>query len=137
MDTIILPLTGGVLIGIASSFILLTLGRITGISGIFANSFIDFSAKAESWKYFFLLGLILGGIILKITYPEFFNYEISGSVSLIIIAGLLVGFGTRLGSGCTSGHGVCGLPRKSLRSFVATLSFMVAGIVTVYLKGLL
>ena len=137
MDNILLPLVGGILIGLASSLILFSLGRVTGISGIFASSLIDFTTKAESWKYFFLFGLILGGVILKILYPALFAFEISGSIPLIISAGLLVGFGTRLGSGCTSGHGVCGLPRKSLRSLVATLTFMGAGVITVFLKGLL
>lgn len=137
MESILMPLIGGVLIGIASSIILLYLGRITGISGIFASSFLQISKKTESWKYFFLLGLVLGGLILKLFYPSLFDYQVTGSFLLVSLAGLLVGFGTRLGSGCTSGHGVCGLPRKSLRSLVATLTFMLTGVITVYIKGLL
>lgn len=136
MESILMPLGGGVLIGISSSIILLYLGRITGISGIFASSLLQISKKTESWKYFFLLGLILGGVILKLVYPGLFDYQVTGSVLLVSLAGLLVGFGTRLGSGCTSGHGVCGLPRKSLRSLVATLTFMVTGVITVYIEGL-
>lgn len=137
MENFELPLLGGILIGVSSSIILLFLGRITGISGILASSVFDFSKGIESWKIFFIAGLIAGGVVLKITSPEFFDYEIPGSSLLVVVAGLLVGFGTRLGSGCTSGHGVCGLPRLSLRSLVATLTFMGVGILTVYVKGLL
>ena len=137
MDLIIMPLIGGVLIGLSSSVLLFGLGRIAGISGIFASSFLSHPKSTETWKYFFIIGLMLGGIIMKVILPELFKYHFIGSIPLTIIAGLLVGFGTRLGSGCTSGHGVCGLPRKSARSLVATCTFMIVGIITVFLKGLL
>lgn len=137
MQMIINPLIGGILIGIASSIILFGLGKIAGISRIFASSFLSNIKNADKWKYFFIAGLIIGGLIMKIVAPDLFSYEFVGSVPLIIIAGLLVGFGTRLGSGCTSGHGVCGLPRKSARSFSATIIFITAGIITVFVKGLL
>ncbi len=137
MENIISPLIGGMLIGVASSFILFVLGRITGISGILAGSFLSFSKTAEAWKYSFIIGLILSGITMKVISPDSFNYEFIGSIPVTIVAGLLVGFGTRLGSGCTSGHGVCGLPRGSARSIVATLVFMGVGIITVFIKGML
>ncbi len=129
--TIIVPLLGGVFIGLSSALMMLLLGRITGISGILATSFSSFNDRNEDWRRFFIFGLFLGGIFLKQFFPSHFEFEISTSLSKIIIAGLLVGFGTRLGSGCTSGHGVCGLPRFSKRSFVATLTFMLSGVTTV------
>ena len=136
MDMIIMPLLGGILIGVASSIILFGLGKIAGISGVFATSFLSNPKHAEKWKYFFILGLLVGGVMMKMTSPELFDYNFIGSLPLTIVAGLLVGFGTRLGSGCTSGHGVCGLPRGSARSLVATCTFIIFGIITVYLKGL-
>ena len=111
-------------------------GRITGISGILGRS-LSAPKSENTWQYTFLLGLILGGVILLNLYPQFFEFEINFSYTEAIIAGLLVGFGTRLGNGCTSGHGVCGLANLSIRSLTATLNFMAAGIVTVFLKGLI
>lgn len=137
MDTILMPILGGILIGISSSILLYGLGEIAGVSGVFASSFLSTPRSSEKWKYFFISGLILGGIIMKIISPELFEYSFIGSIPLTIVAGLLVGFGTRLGSGCTSGHGVCGLPRKSARSLIATCTFMIFGVITVYLKGVI
>jgi uncharacterized membrane protein YedE/YeeE len=137
MEMITMPLVGGILIGIASSIVLFGLGKVAGVSGVFASSFLSKHKHAEKWKYFFIFGLILGGVIMKVISPELFEYEFLGSLPLTVVAGLLVGFGTRLGSGCTSGHGVCGLPRKSARSFVATCTFILFGIITVYFKGIL
>lgn len=137
MEMILPPLLGGVLIGIASSIVLFGLGKIAGVSGVFATSFLTHPKKSETWKYFFIIGLVAGGLVMKIIRPDLFNYNFVGSIPLTIVAGLLVGFGTRLGSGCTSGHGVCGLPRKSMRSFTATLVFMLFGVITVFIKGLL
>jgi uncharacterized membrane protein YedE/YeeE len=125
MDSILMPLIGGVLIGLSSSILLFGLGRIAGVSGVFASSFLSHPKSTEKWKYFFIFGLMFGGVIMKIISPELFEYNFIGSAPLTIVAGLLVGFGTRLGSGCTSGHGVCGLPRKSARSLVATCTFIV------------
>ena len=136
MQTIITPLIGGILIGLSSSILLKSLGRIAGISGIF-ESILGGYKKENSWRYFFIFGLILGGILMKIIAPEFFNYSLEASPIKVIIAGLLVGYGTRLGGGCTSGHGVCGIPRFSNRSIVGTLLFMLTGIITVYVEGLL
>ncbi|MBG07741.1 MAG: YeeE/YedE family protein [Halobacteriovoraceae bacterium] len=110
------------------------LGKIAGVSGIL-GSLLSRPKKSHHWKSSFLIGLILGGLILKTWFNDLFNYSLNFNSIQIIIAGLLVGFGTRLGSGCTSGHGVSGLPLLSKRSLVATLTFMLAGVVTVYIKG--
>ena len=88
----------------------------------------------DAWKLFFLIGLAAGSFLLNQFDPSLFNYEIQTSMPEMIIGGALVGFGTRLGSGCTSGHGVCGLPRLALRSLVAVLVFMATAIITVYIR---
>lgn len=103
------------------------LGRVTGISGITATALT--SPRDSLWRYAFLLGLIGGGAIFVTAFGVSTANVAHGP--WLIVAGLLVGFGTVLGSGCTSGHGVCGLGRRSLRSFVATLTFMAAGMATV------
>ena len=136
MENVLYPLLGGILIGLSSTTMLGGLGRITGISGILGSSLSRFNLE-NIWRYNFLTGLILGGFFMQMLFPEMFNYEVKGSVYKIVIAGLLVGFGTRLGSGCTSGHGVCGLARLAKRSIYATLTFILAGIVTVYIQGVL
>lgn len=127
-------LLGGLLIGVASSLLLWGLGKITGISGIYSSLLKP--NKKDYWKYSFLLGLITSGFFLNFFFSEeLFNYQIIGSPQRIIIAGLLVGFGTRLGNGCTSGHGVCGVPRLAKRSILATITFILAGIVVVTIDG--
>jgi len=135
MDTVILPLTGGVLIGLASAMVMIWNGRIAGISGIvegvISPRFADDKPVDFMWKTWFLVGLIVMGGILLIVRPESFPTTMPRSTVAIAIAGLLVGFGTRLGSGCTSGHGVCGMSRFSTRSIVATLTFMATGGITV------
>lgn len=136
MNTILPPLFGGLLIGVSSSLMLWGLGRITGISGIYSS--ILNPSKENFWKYSFLLGLLAGGFLMYQAFPQkFFSYEISGSPLQVILAGLLVGFGTRLGNGCTSGHGVCGISRMAKRSLIATLVFMLVGIIVVGLEGAL
>ena len=134
MEKFIAPLLGGVLIGLSSTMILFFLGKIAGVSGIL-GTFISSPKKSGHWKLSFLAGLIFGGVILKIWFSELFNYSLNLNTTHVIIAGLLVGFGTRLGSGCTSGHCVSGLPRLSKRSLVATLTFILAGVITVFIKG--
>ena len=127
-------LIGGVLIGLASWLLLFTLGRVAGISGI-AGGLLTTRPPSDderNWRWAFLFGLIVMGILAM----KFFGQASLGALPirppwLLGAAGLLVGFGTVLGSGCTSGHGVCGIGRRSIRSLVATLTFMVAGIVTV------
>ncbi len=132
----IYPLVGGLLIGLASALILGVQGKIMGISGIL-STFLSKKIINENWKVFFILGMVITGFILKNFLPSFFNYKIEGSLLKVVIAGLLVGFGTRLGSGCTSGHGVCGIPRLSLRSITATVTFIIFGIITVYIQGVI
>jgi len=134
MNSFILPLIGGLLIGVSSSLMLWGLGKISGISGIYSSLL---SPNNESyWKYSFMLGLIAGGIILNSLYSDvLFDYQITGSAPRVIVAGLLVGFGTRLGNGCTSGHGVCGIPRLAKRSVFATLTFIAFGIGIVAIEG--
>lgn len=123
-------LLGGVLIGLAATILLAWNGRIAGISGILGGVLLPKSGEV-SWRAVFLAGLVAGGFLLRVIYPSAFPAEASGSLPVIAAAGLLVGFGTRLGSGCTSGHGVCGLSRLSARSLVATLTFMATGALTV------
>ena len=117
MEAFLPPLLGGVLIGVSSTLVFFFLGKITGISGIL-GSLLSGIDQSSFWKISFLGGLILGGFLLKAFFPQLFNYNLNFEPFHVISAGLLVGFGTRLGSGCTSGHGVCGLPRLSKRSLV-------------------
>jgi len=135
MENILPPLIGGILIGLSSTILLGGIGRITGVSGITAAAITTIS-KENTWRFFWLIGLISGGFIFKTTHPEYFNYSFSASPLKLVLAGLLVGFGTRLGSGCTSGHGVCGLGRLSLRSFISVMTFMSFGILVVALEKL-
>jgi uncharacterized membrane protein YedE/YeeE len=123
-------LAGGLLIGLAAAMFLFLNGRIAGISGIVGGLLRP--AKGDiAWRIAFVLGLIISPFVFGMTarLPE---VEIDASTLTLVVAGLLVGVGTRFGSGCTSGHGVCGLSRRSPRSMVATISFMFAGFVTVY-----
>lgn len=123
-------LAGGVMIGIAASILLLFNGKIAGISGILGGA-LKPSRLEKGWQLAFLIGLITSPLLFTLQSPlPFVTVEASSTV--LIIAGLLVGFGTRYGQGCTSGHGVCGLSRLSQRSLVATVSFMLTGFVTVY-----
>lgn len=123
-------LIGGMLIGLSATILLAFDGRIAGISGI-VNGAIRLGRK-EHWRWFFIIGMLLGGLF----YKYFFFPETTLSLSLnpwsMVLGGLLVGFGTRMGNGCTSGHGVCGLGRLSFRSLVAVITFMTTAIVTVW-----
>ena len=127
-------LAGGVLIGLAGALLLLGAGRIVGVSGI-ASRAVGLSSEGMSRRsaWLFLIGLPLGAAIVA-TLKGGLNPEFV-SLPLLAVAGVLVGFGARLGSGCTSGHGVCGVSRLSQRSIVATLTFMASGIATVALMG--
>ncbi|MFG1492395.1 YeeE/YedE family protein [Halobacteriovorax sp. ZH4_bin.1] len=129
------PLVGGILIGVSAAFLLFFNGRVAGISGIFFN----FHKKNDGgfWRIFFVLGLLAGGLVVKLVDPSFFNYALNLTYTKAIVAGLFVGAGTQLGSGCTSGHGVCGLSRFSKRSLAATLTFMAVAVAVVSLMGLL
>ena len=123
-------LAGGALIGISASLMLMLNGRIAGISGI-VGGLLKPEAGEVSWRAWFLSGLLVGGAVLFALRPELFGTT-SVPSAIVVVAGLLVGFGTRLGGGCTSGHGVCGVSRLSKRSIVATLTFMLSGAVAAY-----
>ena len=133
MTEYLMPLLGGALIGLAASLMLYLNGRVTGISGIIYGATIATKKDDISWRWFFISGMLLGGFILKVTNPETFSGILPTANWTLVVAGLLVGFGPVLGSGCTSGHGVCGISRLSPRSLVATLTFMAAGILAVVL----
>ena len=129
---VIMPLTGGILIGIAASMMLLCSGRIAGVSGIFAGMLFQ-QGKERAWRLSFVVGLIAGGILLYTISAGVFENSSGRGILAVNIAGLLVGIGTRIGGGCTSGHGVCGIGRLSVRSIVATVTFVFAGMITVAL----
>ncbi len=124
-------LTGGIVLGIAASLFILLNGRVLGISGILGG-LSGRRAGDVGWRICFLLGLLAAPLLVW-QFGLGGETRIDADWSTLLVAGLLVGIGTRLGSGCTSGHGVCGLSQRSPRSLVATLAFMAAGIVTVYL----
>jgi len=121
---------GGMLIGAASALLLAFNGRIAGISGIVGSLVSGVPRGDRGWRLACLGGLLLGGLLLGLVLPTAFGAP-PVSWPMIVAAGLLVGFGTRMGSGCTSGHGVCGISRLSARSLVATATFISTGILTV------
>ncbi len=123
---------GGALIGLAAALMLFGLGRIAGISGIFGGLLLP-KLGDVGWRLSFVLGLVLGGALMFQIAPAMFAVHIDRSLATIVVAGLLVGVGTRMGNGCTSGHGVCGISRLSPRSLVATVTFMATGALTVFL----
>ncbi|MCA9406930.1 MAG: YeeE/YedE family protein [Candidatus Omnitrophica bacterium] len=129
MTTMINPFLGGCLIGLAVSLMLYFNGKITGNSGILGGIWTLTKDKAW-WRLFYLAGLVGGVYVYKILI-DMPDYVLDKPYPIIILAGLLVGYGTRLGGGCTSGHGICGIARFSKRSIVATVIFMAAGILTV------
>lgn len=131
-DTVLYPILGGALIGLAVTFMLLFNGRVTGISGILSSS-LSTSGKDGPWRWLFLAGMISGGVLMNSLRPEFFTNLSGRGLILNSVAGLLVGYGTVMGSGCTSGHGVCGISRLSLRSLIATATFMLFGFLSVQL----
>ncbi len=125
-------LCGGMLIGLSAPLLLLCDGKIAGISGI-VGGLLSPVHNDTAWRVLFVVGLLTGGLLFSLFFPHVFTFSIARSPGALIFAGLLVGFGTRLGNGCTSGHGVCGISRLSSRSLVATITFMITGIVTVYI----
>jgi len=132
METWLLALIGGGLIGVAASIMLITSGRVMGVSGIVSG--VITPARGDwFWRVAVVVGLLFGGYLASTQIEHAFINETARPLGVIFIAGLLVGFGTRLGSGCTSGHGVCGISRLSPRSIVATLCFIGVGILTVTL----
>src|SRR5688572_16153597 len=121
-------LAGGLLIGLAASALWLLSGRIAGVSGIVGRALEG--ADGRPWRVAFVAGLIAGGLVMSAITPDRFGASPS-SITTLAVAGLLVGFGTTLGNGCTSGHGVCGVGRLSPRSMLATATFVGIGMVTV------
>ena len=128
-------LTGGIIIGFAVAIFFYFNGRLVGISGIASNALTEERNKLDN--ILFLIGLIIGPIIYTLFKQEHISISISNSYLLLIFAGLLVGIGTRISGGCTSGHGISGIGRFSVRSIIATITFMIVGIITVYLKNIL
>lgn len=122
---------GGALIGLAVSLMLLFNGKVTGISGILGGA-LQFRRGDLSWRLFFILGLFSGGLVLQFFNPDALTSTSHALPIDYILAGALVGFGTLLGNGCTSGHGVCGISRLSVRSILATLVFMLTGILSLW-----
>ena len=133
--TPISALTGGLLIGLSVALFFILKGRMIGISGIASNFLISKDNRIDN--FLFLVGLILGPLIYNLILGKEINISISDSLFLLIAAGAMVGFGTRLSSGCTSGHGISGISRFSLRSIIATITFMLVGILTVLITGIL
>jgi len=121
------PIIGGGLIGLAASALMLFNGRIAGVSGIFAGLLRRPQAGDVNWRLWFVLGLIVGGSAMFLVMPGLFATNLQRSLHAVAIGGVLVGFGARLGSGCTSGHGVCGIARLGPRSLAATLTFIASG----------
>ena len=129
---LLMSFSGGLLIGIASSIMLIFSGKIAGVSGIFGGMLFE-KGEDKVWRIYFVLGLILGGIILNEINVDFFENSTGRDLFEINLAGFLVGIGTRISGGCTSGHGVCGIGRVSGRSIAATFTFVLTGMVIVNL----
>lgn len=130
-DVFLMALAGGICIGLAAIFLMVTLGRIAGVSGIV---FAAAKKPVENfWSIFFIAGLVLGAFLFHYAsghpIPAF-----DVPMPLLLVAGFIVGVGTKLGSGCTSGHGICGIGRLSVRSIIATCTFMLFGFITVYIR---
>ena len=135
--TPISALIGGALIGLAAAILWLGIGRIAGISGVVGNLWVPGSRPQRddvAWRVAFVIGLITAPMLYGVAGGTLPSIQLPSSPALIVSAGLLVGIGTRLGSGCTSGHGVCGLARLSPRSLVATATFMATAILTVFVS---
>jgi uncharacterized membrane protein YedE/YeeE len=129
LKSILGAVSGGALIGLATAVLLILNGRIAGISGIVAGLLRPRSGEI-GWRLLFVGGLIAGGLLARRLLPDAFESSLPRSPAALVVAGVLVGFGASLGGGCTSGHGVCGLGRLSLRSLVATLTFIATGAMT-------
>lgn len=136
MNEILWSLLGGAIIGVAVSLLLFLNGRVTGVSGIISGSLKKIPGDF-GWRLTFIIGLVFGGVLLKLLRPEVFIDDLNRNISVLIIGGLLVGYGTVMGGGCTSGHGICGISRLSKRSIVATLVFMGFGVLAATLFRIL
>jgi len=127
-------LVGGVLIGLAAIILMLTIGRIAGVCGIALNAMTARDAAGRPWRLLFILGLPLGALLVTaIGLKDWSGVSFAATMPTTVLAGFIVGFGSIVGSGCTSGHGICGLARFSMRSVVATLTFMATGAATVFI----
>lgn len=127
-------LVGGALIGLAATMLMLTIGRIAGVSGILLNTMTTRDTVARSWRMAFVLGLPLGALLVTaVGLKDWSNISFPATMPTMIVAGFVVGVGSTFGSGCTSGHGICGLARLSMRSIIATATFMTTAAATVFL----
>ena len=133
--TPISALSGGLLIGLSVALFFTLNCRLIGISGIASSVIVSKDRRVDN--FLFLFGLILGPVFYNLIFGKEINISISNSIILLVAAGALVGFGTRLSNGCTSGHGISGISRFSLRSIIATITFMLIGILTVSITGVL
>jgi len=132
LENITWALLGGMLIGLAATLLMLLNGRIAGISGILSGVF--FQTKGDMfWRIAFIVGLLAGGLVAPFIFQRPFMFELNASLPMLLVGGFLVGFGTRMGSGCTSGHSVCGIARFSWRSISATITFILSAMLTVAL----
>ena len=132
LENITWALLGGMLIGLAATLLMLLNGRIAGISGILSGVF--FQTKGDVfWRIAFIVGLLAGGLVAPFIFQRPFLFELNASMPMLLVGGFLVGFGTRMGSGCTSGHSVCGIARFSWRSISATITFILSAMLTVAL----
>ncbi len=129
--TPISALIGGAFIGLAAALLWRTLGRIAGVSNILGGVVLESGANSI-WRVSFLAGLLVAGFGAVLLVPAAVHFELKAGAGQLLVAGLLVGFGTQMGGGCTSGHGVCGIGRLSTRSIVATVCFMGSGMLTVF-----
>jgi len=129
-------LAGGILLGISASLLMYLNGRVAGISGIVSGLLNNVSVTEKAWRAAFVIGVIGGAAIYAYFFPVVIEPREHTTTALLVLGGLFVGFGTAMGSGCTSGHGICGISRFSLRSITATMVFLIAGLVTVYIAKL-
>lgn len=126
-------LVGGVLIGLAAVFLMLTIGRIAGVCGIALNAMTDSDGSGRSWRLAFMLGLPLGALLVTaLGLKDWSSLSFPAGMPTTIVAGFIVGVGSTFGSGCTSGHGICGIAQFSKRSIVATATFIITAAVTVF-----
>lgn len=132
-----LALIGGMMIGLAAAMLLLTNGRIMGVSGIVGNLISPSSLKEKKWRIIFLLGLSTGAFLVREFLPSSLSFSTSLKYWDYALAGILVGVGTTMGSGCTSGHGVCGISRFSPRSIIATCTFIAFGVLGFFLSKII
>ena len=131
--TPIASLVGGALIGLSAVMLMALTGRIAGVSGIAARLLPPYQDREFAGRLAFIAGLVAAPVVVLIATGKLPAQTIQATTAILVVAGLLVGFGSVWGNGCTSGHGVCGLSRLSMRSLVATITFMAAGIATVFI----